>query len=82
MITKELALTLRHGQVLHHSTGKNADGTPLRCRVNGYCKTWKRTPEAFKLPVKHGLRDCFYITENEAQYWSLPERHPVEQHWK
>jgi len=67
MITKELAITLRG--TLHHVTLKNEDGTPVRCKVNGKCKTWKRSPERFQLPVKHGLYDYFYITPENASGW-------------
>lgn len=86
MITKEMAIELRPGTELWHSTSKNADGSPLRARVNGACKTWKTRPLAWKLPMKHGMRDCFYIGTDgdcvEGKYWSLPERWPIEQHWK
>ena len=61
MITKEIALTLKHGQILHHKTTKNADGTPMRVRVNGKVKTWKTRPDDFKIPVKYGLKTCGYV---------------------
>lgn len=74
MITKEIATTMKRGTILYHRTVKNADKSPARCRVNGKCQTWKSRPEAFKLPVKHGLRDCFYITEGpEAAHWTTDE---------
>lgn len=61
MITKEIALTLRHGQILHHKTVKNADKTPMRVRVTGKVKTWKTRPDDFRIPVAHGLRDYGYV---------------------
>lgn len=73
MISKSIAYQLRSGTVLYHVTAKNADGTPLRARVNGMCVTWKRDPQAFRLPMKHGLRDCFYITESNAAEWRMTE---------
>lgn len=88
MITKLQAET--HRGEFWHMTLKNADGTPIRCRVNGKCKTWKRTPNLFKLPVKHGMRDSFYITNFEGDEvkgvqqntnnhrWCLPELWAVE----
>ena len=89
MITKELALTLKPGQELWHNAATNADGTPVRARVNGKCKTWKRYPERFQLPMKHGLKQCFYICHVEegnhaaaGWVWSLPERWPIERHWR
>lgn len=71
MLTKDQALTLRHGQTLHHVSLKNRDKTPLRARVNGACKTWKTRPDEFRLPVKYGLRECFYIDHNNAGEWEI-----------
>lgn len=71
MITKEVAQSLSYRSILEHKTIKNKDGTPARCRVNGKCKTWKTRPLEFKLPVKHGLRDCFYITQDNAKDWRV-----------
>lgn len=68
MITKQQAMTERE---FHHTTAKNADGTPLRCRANGKCKTWKTRPDEFRLPVKYGLKQCFYITEDNANEWNI-----------
>jgi hypothetical protein len=70
MLTKQKAIALHHGAILHHATIKNADGTPARCRVNGQCQTWKTRPDDFRLPVKHGLKTCFYITQANAGDWS------------
>ena len=72
MITKEQAVELGNawGQAtLYHYAMRNADKTALRVRVNGKCKVWKRDPKRFQLPVKHGLRDCGYITERNAREW-------------
>lgn len=69
MITIEQATT--HRGDFHHRTIRNADGTPARCRRNGQCKTWKTRPGEFSLPVKHGLRQCFYITQHNAADWCL-----------
>ena len=66
MISKHEAMTARN---FEHVTVKNADGSPLRCRANGKCQTWKTRPDEFKLPVKHGLRDFFYITGENAGEW-------------
>ena len=66
MITKQQALTTNN---FEHTNLLNADKTPLRCRSNGQCKTWKTRPDEFKLPVKHGLYDYFYITQENAAEW-------------
>lgn len=66
MVTREQALTATR---FEHVSLKNRDGTPVRCRASGKCKTWKTRPADFRLPVKHGLRDCFYITPDNAAEW-------------
>jgi len=71
MITKEQAVSLRLGQYLVSTTVKDKSGSFSRCRVNGSCQTWKRTPEAFRLPVKHGLSTYFYITPENAAGWAV-----------
>ncbi len=73
MITKDIALTLHLGQILHHISVKNADGTPLRVRVNGKCQTWKTRPDEFRIPVKHGLYDHGEITKFNGDEWKLSE---------
>lgn len=75
MITKEIALTLKHGDILYHKHNRNADGTPVRARVTGKCKTWKTkfAPTAFSLPMKHGLRTSFYLGDINGKDWTLYE---------
>ncbi len=69
MTTRAEAIDARHGKIFHHVSANNADGSPLRCRANGKCKTWKRSPDRFRLPVKHGLYNYFYIDETNADEW-------------
>ena len=73
MITKEMAMAAHGGVVFYHVSAKNADGTPARARVNGVCQTWVRSPNRFKLPMKHGLYECFYLTETNANEWCASE---------
>lgn len=85
MITKDIALSLRPGQILYHKTLRNADKTPLRARVNGKVKTWKTRPTEFRIPMKHGLKECFYITDNpnwdgNAADWVLTEEEALNKH--
>jgi hypothetical protein len=61
-LTVEMAKNLRHGQILAHTDHKNADGTCVRWRVNGDVKTYKKRPDIFQVPLKHGLRDYGYCT--------------------
>jgi hypothetical protein len=73
MVTKEEALT---ASTFYHVRERNADGTAVRCRANGKCKTWKTRPGDFRVPVKYGLKVCFYITHWNAAEWSTED--PVE----
>lgn len=70
-ITLEQAKKLEVGQVLHHAINKNADGTPQRWRVNGKVKTWKRDEKRVRVPVKNGLKNCDYLTEESLHLVSL-----------
>lgn len=71
MITLEQAKNLTYRTVVHHLSVKNADRTPLRGRVNGKCQTWKTRPNEFRLPMKYGLKQCFYITDTNCGDWNL-----------
>lgn len=68
MITKEQAQTASH---FEHVSEKNSDKTPVRCRAMGRCKTWVTRPTEFKLPVKYGLYQHFYITPANADQWNV-----------
>ena len=72
-ITKAVAMSLGWRHEVYNRSLRNRDGSPLRARVNGRCKVWKTRPTEFRLPMKHGLRQCFYITEDNASDWSLSE---------
>ena len=65
MITLREAKDLKHGEILHHTINKNTDGTPQRWRVSGKVKTWVRSPERVKVPIKYGLYSNDYITEDD-----------------
>ena len=65
------AKTLSNRDSIEHKTLKNADGTPLRARVNGQVKTWKRDTSRFQVPMKHGLYDYFYIDQDNYLDWRI-----------
>ena len=65
------AKALKTGTVCEHITLENADGTPLRGRVTGAVKTWKRDETRVQVPMKHGLYDYFYLTAENIQNWSV-----------
>lgn len=60
MITIDQAKQLKHGDYLVEI------GTGRRWRVNGKVKLWKRSPERFQIPVKHGLYSFNYVNEHNA----------------
>lgn len=55
------AKQLKHGDTLEHKKLSNADGSPMRFRVSGNVKTWKRDINRIKVPLKHGLYDNGYL---------------------
>lgn len=70
MLTKKQAETASR---FEHLTLKNADGTPLRARRTGKTRTWATRVDEFKVPVKYGLRQSFYITQADAANWRVAE---------
>jgi hypothetical protein len=72
MITLEQAKQLKIGQILHHVLYKNADGTPVRWKVNGKVKTWKTHPERVRVPLKYGLKTGAYLTEDILDQLEFP----------
>lgn len=70
-LTIEQAKALRPGNVLYHLTERNYDNTPQRWRVTGQPKVWKTNPNRVRVPVKHGLYDFGYITEDNLNLLTL-----------
>ena len=64
MITLDQAKELKIGTILHHTKNVNADNTPQRWKVNGKVKTWKRDSGRIEIPLKNGLRNYDYLTED------------------
>lgn len=62
--------SIENNREFWHRTATNADGSPVRCRANGRVKRWKTRPNEFRLPVKYGLRECFYLTNANAHEWT------------
>lgn len=68
MVTRSQSETAEN---FEHVSMKNRDKTPVRARRNGKTKTWKTRPGDFQIPVKYGLRECFYITPTNAHEWNV-----------
>jgi len=63
MITKEQALSVNN---FTHATLKDSKGQPCKVRRNGKTQVWKTRPNDFKVPVKYGLYEYLYITQDNA----------------
>ena len=77
-ITLKQAKGLRHGQVLYHAHERDSQNRPVRWRVNGKPKVWKRNPERVRVPIKHGMYDYDYLEEGSLDLVSLIEREVQE----
>ena len=42
----------------------------MRARKTGEVKTWATRPDEFRMPVRHGLRENFYIDQDNAHEWT------------
>lgn len=71
MITIEEAQLLRPGQQIYELGVYNHDGTPRRWYVNGKVQLWKRTPNRFRVPLKHGLYAYGELTQYNADKFSI-----------
>jgi len=68
------AQRLKPGQIILSKVWKNADGSPQRFRVNGVPKLWKRTPSDVRVPLKRGLYEYGYLTQNNMGDFMLEEQ--------
>lgn len=53
--------------------GTTSDIKPIKWRANGQCKTWKseKNKHRFSLPIKHGLYQFGYITEENTHLFEV-----------
>ena len=63
-MTLAQAKELNAGDYVHHTSKKNADGSPMRARITSI-KTWKTRPNEIMVSVKHGMYDYARFNENE-----------------
>lgn len=69
-MTREQAVELKIGAIIHETNGFNKDGTCRRWRVNGIPRAFKRVPENFRVPIKHGIYAYGYLTK-----WNVMDMH-------
>ena len=55
----------------HINMVNKSDKQPLRVRRNGATKTWKTRPDEFRIPVKYGLYEYAYITQDNCNEWTI-----------
>lgn len=75
-ITLEQAKKLKHGQTLYTPGFYNADGTAQRWRVSGAVKTWVKSPNKVRVPIKHGMYENWYLDETNLHGFTLTEPKP------
>lgn len=61
------------GTILYHKYLCNADGSPMRFKVNGACQAFKRNLNNARLPWKHGLWSYGYITSSNVGEFQIQE---------
>ncbi|MFX0183345.1 MAG: hypothetical protein ACFE95_09725 [Candidatus Hodarchaeota archaeon] len=76
MVLKQ-AKSLVKGQWIYDST-LSVNGTPARFKVYGKIKLWKRDPTKIRVPLKRGLREHDYLTENNLNHFFLTEQEAKE----
>ena len=74
----ETAKGLEVGDIIYDVRFCNADNSPYRWKVNGRVKTWKRSPDRIRIPVKCGLYEYDYITEDTVKFVYTSEKEALE----
>lgn len=73
------AQTADDASVFYHRTQTyKRSNTPIQVRRMGRTKRWVTRPTEFRIPVKYGMYDSFYIDHTNAHEWSLSP-HPSEE---
>lgn len=75
MVTIQQAKQLKYRDEIYHKDLKDSQGHSVRAKVNGKIQLWKTRPTEFRLPMKHGLRDTFQLTQDNADQWTLVPKH-------
>lgn len=73
MVSLAQARRLRYNQVIYHRRLKNVDGSAQRFVVKGKPKTWKTRPKEVRVPLKRGMYEYGYLTENNLGEFTLKE---------
>lgn len=84
MVTKEQAIVTREFHyaprcelltIVNENSHAHPKSRPTieRWRRNGQTQTWVTRPNDFKVPIKYGLRDYTYITQDNAHEFHRAE---------
>jgi len=57
--------------IFYHKTIKDSKGQPIKAKRNGKNKLWKTRPNDFQIPVKRGLYEFGYITQENYNDWRI-----------
>lgn len=81
MLTRERALTSTefHCGPCERRVGPRGGVTERveRWRRNGATRTWRRDPQRWEVPVKHGLYQYATIRSSDAERWHAAEDCPL-----
>ena len=81
MVNKQQAETANHFHFgeCHRSIGPRGavKDTIKIVRRTGRTKVWKTRPDNFQTPVKYGLYESGYITQDNASAFHIPEECPI-----
>lgn len=89
MVTRDQLESLSYGQTLHCCTKHECNKVEgprggvkeniTRVCKSGMVKTWKTRPNDFHMPIKYGLRDSYWIDQDNAHMFHLPQDCAVSQ---
>lgn len=71
MVTKDEAMVASNFTFKIANPKHKSFGELRNCRRSGKTQVWKTRPNDFKVPVKYGLYESFYITQDNASEFSV-----------
>lgn len=71
MVTKDEAMVASNFTFKIQNPNHKAYGQLRNCRRSGKTQIWKTRPNDFKVPVKYGLYESFYITQDNADQFTV-----------
>jgi len=73
-LTLEKAKQLQYGDMVYMKECYDSKGNNRKWKVNGKVKTWKKDLNRIKVPVKYGLYNYDYITEDNIKDLLIEEK--------